>query len=418
MPQRPTYSSRSWSRLPPLMYSGDRLECAGVLDEMQDALGGLLWSVIRDVRLWSVTPVRAGLFAAAGGDSLRAGVLAVQPGEPLLGAFVTFAELRSRPEEVTPTSLREACEAVRDWAEREERLVTALAFAEGAAMADPDSGFAAYRAGQIARRRAEYPRAQIWFRAAVARAQLVDDWRVVSLGYAGLGRLHMQRGNLPKAEAYMKRHFYAAYHHGHLTLAAEAMHSNMALAIEMEVSRDVIENWARRASRAYPADHPRLPLFASDIAVYWSDQGEFNRSLPVFLATLRREFDPAERLIVLGNAARAAGATGDRELLLRLTNLAEQARTESYNEREASALLDLARGAAAVREWELAVTAAEDARRLAETRREGRVVLEADALLEAVAGNRAIVERPAVEAERPTATAIQTLLLEKLGAGV
>ena len=69
---------------------------------------------------------------------------------------------------------------------------------------------------------------------------------------------------------------------------------------------------AERAVSLYKTGHPRFPLLAQDAALLWSRLGFYSSALPVYERVLPFVEDQRERILVLGNLARAAAAVHDR----------------------------------------------------------------------------------------------------------
>mgnify|MGYP006139024305 CR=1 FL=1 len=61
-----------------------------------------------------------------------------------------------------------ACQHVAHWADQNGHLETAIAFAQGAAVVMPAEAALSYAVGRLARRRAEYARAETWYRRSLA----------------------------------------------------------------------------------------------------------------------------------------------------------------------------------------------------------------------------------------------------------
>jgi hypothetical protein len=94
---------------------------------------------------------------------------------------------------------------------------------------------------------------------------------------------------------------------------------------------------------------------------------------------------PAERAVVLGLIARAAGGTANAQVFEQArTRLDELLSAGAEYDTSARALLGVSYGAGSLALWELAEETALRALALATTRREGRVVMAAEAALEFV----------------------------------
>jgi hypothetical protein len=70
--------------------------------------------------------------------------------------------------------------------------------------------------------------------------------------------------------------------------------------------------FARDAVAFYKSDHPRIPALAHDVAFLWSRRGFYSSAAPLYEAVLPFIRINSERVVVLANLARAAGACRDR----------------------------------------------------------------------------------------------------------
>jgi tetratricopeptide (TPR) repeat protein len=164
-----------------------------------------------------------------------------------------------------------------------------------------------------------------------------------------------------------------------------ALHDLFAIAIQ-EGNRADAESFARRALAAYRPNDIRVRKLAHDVAYYWLTLGYYARALPVFEAVLAYFPEPDDAVRVLANAAHAAGGSGDR-LKFREYRLAAESLVPVLETREAlaPALLEMACGAAALREWSAALLLANAAGEAAKVRNESNVIIRAEALATAVA---------------------------------
>lgn len=364
--------------------------------------GGLLWQVLRDVSLWARTEQeRRGQLFVAGAAAARSRAIG------MLGAGLEIAsdldellEVVRAPSEVQPERIATACKAVAGWAAGRGARATALAYSQAAALTLPDDPATSYAVGIRARRAAEYGRAESWFRRAVMLARQRGDWNVYARAFVALGNLYVQRGNYPTARKLQMRARRTSRRHGLRGVEGMALHDLFIISMSSGNIAEA-EEFAGGALRAYGAGHKRLPVLAHDVAYAWLEQGHFARALPVFEATLPHIQQPAERLHVVADIARAAGALQDSRRF-------EQAWAEGCEllalpealEARAQALSDLAGGAASVREWDRAEDAASQALDIALSRGETKIQFAAEALLDSVRARRA--------AARPIAAPLQT----------
>jgi tetratricopeptide (TPR) repeat protein len=281
-----------------------------------------------------------------------------------------------------------ACSDISRWAEGQEKLGTAISLAQAGALAAPANAAAGFRVGQLARRKAEYARAESWFRRVIGLGRQAKDWASYAEAFLGLGSLYSQRGNVPAARRFHIRGLRAARRHGMRDIQGRALHELFVLAGDGVPPADAL-SYARAAFKAYGPTHSRLPVLAHDLAYFWMQRGRFAQALSVFQGLLPHIADPCERMQTIADIGRAAGGAGMRaefdEAWDELWSYAGDWHTRAG---AAQALLDMARGAASLKDWARAERAATTARDVATRREEARVVLQADALLDSVSRKR------------------------------
>jgi tetratricopeptide (TPR) repeat protein len=350
-----------------------------VLEELSGPPGFALWQAFRDVQLWSLAPPRerSQLFAPG-----AAAARAVALDDPELRAPLrVFLEMVERPTTTGEEEVAAACAAISRWAEARGAIDTALAFAEAAAGTSPDDARLARGAARLARRRAEHGRAETWFLRAAGLGRRSGDWESYAMAWVGMGRVQLQKGSLPRARRHFLRALRAARRHGVRDAEGQALHY---LCVVDGESGDMTgaEAWAKEVYRVYGPGHVLLPRIAHDLAQIWSHQGFWVRALAVFRALLPHFNQPTERLYVLSNIVRAAGAVGDRDALQEAWGAAwELAGDPAVGESCASSMLDMARGARSIGEQALAVQAARRCIEVATRRKEEKPRLEGEALL-------------------------------------
>ena len=397
-------TTRRWRTPPAITHGGEAFEGVGVLEEIKDPLGALLWQVVRDVYLWgSLPPDERGEVFVPGADGallamLRDAEVEVQLETPLMG----LVRLVGAPGTARPESVAMACQHVAAWADGNGYSATSIAFAQAAAAAIPTDASAAYAVGRLARRRAEYARAETWFRRAIALARQSGDWTSYALAFSGLGNLYVHRGNFPAARRFHIRALRAARRHSLRQIQGGALHDLFVIAAGGGNAAEA-EKLARAAFEAYGADHPRLPVLAHDIAYLWVEQGHFGPALTVFEALLPHLRRHEDRMVGLANIVRAAAGAGDRR---RFDEAWDEvwdglARNE-HTENAAQVLLELAHGAAHAGEFERAERAADRSARAARERGEAKVLLSAEAVVESARRSRAARTR----AESPARAAV------------
>jgi tetratricopeptide (TPR) repeat protein len=399
-------TARRWRTPPAITTGAEAFEGLNVLDEVGGPLGFLLWQAARDVALWAeLEPDQRGGLFEPGADAwlhglVRSAGVDVQLESPLM----TIVRMLGSPETARAETLELACQHIAHWADVHGHLATAIAFGQAAALTVPHDAGAAYAVGRIARRRAEYARAETWFRRAIALARQSGDWTSYALAFSGLGNLYMQRGSYPAARRFHVRALRAARRHSLRAIQGSALHDLFVIAAAGN-HRDDAERYARGAFESYGPDHPRLPALANDIAYFWVERGHFAPALTVFEALLPHINRQEDRLVCLANIVRAAAGAGERRQF-------EQTWDEVWDglardEGAASAaqvLLELAHGGAQLGEFERAERAAERAVKVARDRGEAKTLLSAESVLDSVRRGRGARGRAAAQAApRPEA---------------
>jgi tetratricopeptide (TPR) repeat protein len=399
------------TRVPPALSRGtETLPGAPILDEVGGDLGVVLWRSVRNVALWAGTPAgsRGGLFDGSAAAA-REHDLARLPLDPeLVAPLSVMVRLLESPVAMDLARVVNACRRVALWAEQHGHLATALEWAQAAADAAPQSAGLAYAVGRLARRRAEYDRAESWYARAIVQARRARDWRTYATAYSGLGNMAVQKGNFPWAKRTYLRALKASQRHGLHDLEGATFHSLFVTEIETGGGRQA-DALAERAFRSFGPRHPAVPRLSYDVAYHWMLEGLFAESLRLARA-LDRHFDaPAERALVLGLMARAGGGAGDRAVFDGARTRLE-ALLDSAEDSAARGLLGVAYGAASLSDWPLAERYGEMALEHAKKRREGRVVMAAEAALEFVRSRAAMDAAP----EHPGAAALADQLVAAL----
>jgi tetratricopeptide (TPR) repeat protein len=391
-----------WHVPPALLQGPESLEGSEILDETSGALGLLLWQSMRDVTLWAGVPdpeERAGLFAAGAeerrtGEIASAGVdAAIEP------ALRRIAAMAGNPAGAKEDEVMQACREVSLWADGKGMLATALQFAQAAAVAAPANAAAGFRVGQLARRRADYARAETWFRRTIGLGRQAKDWGSYAEAFLGLGNLYVQRGNFPAARKLHIRGLRAARRHGMRDIQGRALHDLFGIAVETGQTTEA-QDLARAAFRAYGPAHRRLQALANDLAYFWVTRGLFAPALAVFQAIAPHMGTLNDRMVAQANLARAAGGAGDRTAFEQAWeeawSLAHEPETQAG---AASALLDLGHGAMSLQEWTRAERAAEAARQIATQREQAKILLTAESVLDAARARKGLAQTAAALAD-------------------
>lgn len=373
-------------RVPPAIIRGsEALPALHVVDEIPGDLGVVLWRSVRNVLLWAHTPPeRRGMLFDAGAAAARAEELGrVRPDAELVAPLSVIVALLEAPERVEVQRLVNACRRIAAWAEGRGALGTALEYTQAAALVRPDSAGLAFAVGRLARRRAEYDRAESWYMRAIVQGRQAGDWRSYSLAFSGIGNMYVRRGNFRLARKAFVRSLRAALRHHLRDVCAMAYHDLFACETDTGGGLEASE-LAAKAFRAYGPRNPRVSRLAYDVAYHWSHLACFGPAARIARALVPHFDAPAEKALVLGLLARSTGGDGDREGFLRAASELESLVAASQEkEGFAAALLGLSYGAASISEGEVAVRSATLALEIATGRNEGRIRLLAEEALEA-----------------------------------
>jgi len=393
-------TTRRWRTPPAITHGGEAFEGVAVLEELRGPLGVLLWQAVRDVYLWgSLPPEERGELFVPGADSsllglLREAEVEVQLETPLMG----LVRLVGAPGSAQPEAVSRACQHIAAWADAEGHSATSIAFAQAAAAALPGDASTAFAVGRTARRRAEYARAETWFRRAIALARQSGDWTSYALAFSGLGNLYVQRGNYPAARRFHVRALRAARRHSLRQIQGSALHDLFVISAAGGSSGEA-ERMARGAFEAYGAEHPRLSILAHDIAYFWMEQGHFAPALVVFDALLPHLRRHEDRMVGLANIVRAAAGVGDRRRFEdSWDEVWDGLARNDHTENAAQVLVELAQGGVQLGEYERADRAADRAARIARERGEAKVLLAAEAVQESARRGRLARTRAAAPA--------------------
>ncbi|HET6230465.1 MAG TPA: hypothetical protein VFE05_10390 [Longimicrobiaceae bacterium] len=296
----------------------------------------------------------------------------------LLGLLEVIRE----PSSVTSEFVSEACSALGQWFEARGHLRCAVDFALAAYFAVPRSAGHAARVGRLLRMLAEYPRSISWYDYAIYVARQSRDWLAYTEALAGLGNLHFQIGNLPRARHFHRRCLRTASR-SHLPEMVGGAYHNLFV-LEMDAGNiELAETFAQKAFATYGPSSPYLVRLARDLSRRWTVLGHFERSLPLACETLHHFSAPVDLALVWADIARAAGGAGRRaefeDAWAEAWVLVKRGVAVSV---AADVLIDLARGAGSLAELPRAAHAASRALAIASERKEGRTILEAEALIE------------------------------------
>ena len=384
---RPRTERRRWRVPPPLLRGPEPLEGVGILEEIPGELGGLLWRSLRSVTLWAAVPPadRTGLFSLGAEEQRIADLLAIAPEPTLEEPLAVLASLLGRPEKLRADLIGLACARVAQWARREGARTTELEFSQAAALACPGDPRLALTVGRAARDRAEYPRAETWLYRTIALARQVGDWDSYARAYIALGKMFVARGAFPSARKHLQKALRAAERKG--LREAQGMAAHDLFTVEAECKNGAAaQEYAARALRAYGSGHKWLPSLAYDVAFFWVEQGRFEDAFPVLRAVVPCMV-PIHQVYGQAGLARAAGALGDEATFGSACDFILALPDEAAG--KSDGLVEAARGAASLQQWNRAEQLCETALELAQVRGQAKVRFDAEAVLESVRAERA-----------------------------
>ncbi len=347
----PQARERRWCVPPVMLDEHDQaLDGAHVLDEVRGPTGLLLWQSLRDVTLWATTPPRerAGLFAP-GASRGRLDVLLSAGVDPELEvALTSLVPVVGSPGTADAEVVALVCMRLSRWADARGARVTALSFAQAAALTAAESAASAVTVGRMALRARRSARAETWLRRAVGLARRTEEWTPYAEAFVELGALHAARGAPVAARRHYVQALRAARRHGLSPARGSALHGLFRLAVRAGEGAEA-DRFGRLAMRAYGRSHPQLPTLLHELAALWIGSGTPGRAAAVLQKLVAlRPARPGQPL-TLALLARAAAAAGQERVY-------EESWTRAWSllaheDDGGPALLELARAAAGVRDW-------------------------------------------------------------------
>lgn len=390
LPRRKPYVPR---RVPPPLahpLGAEGFPGLEILAEYPALPGLVLWTCFRDADLWVRVRDPQALFSS---DSRTLGNFIGEIVGPeyvrILPSLRFIAETVHRPD-ADQSLIAVECDNVAEWSEQRSRLATAIEYAQVASLADPRHPLYAVRAARVLKMRAEWARAQSWFDYAVFLARQANDWEAYAYAYSSLGSMHLERGNVPKSRAMLRRSLRIAKRRHLSEREAVACH-NLFTVEYLSGNWKLGEEYAVRALALYPEGSVNRPRLARDLAYRTILRGAFAEALPLAQEVLQHFTAPAERALVWSDIARAAagaGEVGQFEMAWAQAYLLIE--TENLDPFTINIMLNLAHGAASRGDGFRAALMGARAVQLATERNESGSVFEGEALLDSLRENRAI----------------------------
>ncbi|HEV2149323.1 MAG TPA: hypothetical protein VGR37_18110 [Longimicrobiaceae bacterium] len=391
-------------RLPlPSLHAAERVRGAGILEESTgDGCGVVLWESFRNVTDWAATPRarRTGDLFGPGAAERRTALLGSisRTDGCLRRALETVRDLLADPAGAEPRAVAYACTTVAAWAAAHGRPATRFYFAAAGAACVPEDARQAYDAGCVARDLARWDAAEQWLEYALAAAKRRRDRVTQAMAVIGVGNAFYRQGFYHRAREAQTAGLTLARKYRLKEMQARAHHDLFITSAELHEAERAEEH-ARLALQAYGAAHRNVPALAHDVARFWLELGHASRALTVVTALLPHMKRPIHRLYALSSLAWAAGGCGRQEAFESAWNeVWAAAALPGAGAAAASALLQLAYGAAALGEVARAEAAATAALRIAAERGEQEEVATATAFLDSLsAGSPSLVSACAAD---------------------
>jgi tetratricopeptide (TPR) repeat protein len=332
----------------------ETIDGSGILAEMSDDLGLLLWRTARDVMLWSETPAvqRGKLFSDGSGDARVTALAATVLPSTIAASVDTIQGMLTLGTRCDAGVLSQCCLEVAAWAHKDGLPETAVTFAQAGAVASPECGEAAAHTGIYALRAGQVARAGTWLRRAVVVSRQERNRPTYCAAVVELGALYEGLGKPEEAERYFRWGFLSARRYATRSARMRAAHGLFRLARARNDTASA-EQFALAAQRVYEGDAGGGPALLLDLARFWTDLGQAGRARAALrrLAPSRPLLSPGDRLASAALAARAFAARSKRRAGPSATAAADVAWTMMGDDPEIAdsvrlaAVLDLAHGA-------------------------------------------------------------------------
>ncbi len=376
---------------PPLTHGGEIFDGQDILTEFQGDLGVVLWKSFQNAVLWAETSddEREGLFAAGADRRRRADLREIESLDPAVAKrLVVFADMLGRPAEMDSGAVVAACRWMSSWTLSQGALGTALLYMQAAGSASGDDPEISCAVGRLARLRADYGRAETWYRHAIHVSRKSANQNSFVRGSIGLGKVYWKRGALSSARRCFIRAYRAARRHSLHELEGWALQDLAGVAIHAGRWRDAA-TYIRTSLQVHRAGHPLVPRLINDVANSWMGRGWFKPALRVLSPLRTYPFAPQDKLCFLGSIARAAGGAGEADIFHEASTGIDTILNQRIAcETSARVLLDVARGASSLALWGAAEASASRALALAHQRGEGETRMLAESILESVQSDR------------------------------
>ncbi|HET7274048.1 MAG TPA: tetratricopeptide repeat protein [Longimicrobiaceae bacterium] len=375
---------------PPLTHGGEIFDGEDILLEFKADLAVILWKSYENVTLWaaSAPEERADLFTMGAARRRRADLRELDLDPILAEQLAKIAAMLSETDEASAAEIFGACRWISNWAVGKGATGTALLFMQAAAFATPQDSAAACAVGRLARLRADYGRAETWYRHAGHSARASGNRESYVLATIGLGKVYWKRGALPSARRCFMRAYRAARRYSLHELQGWALQDLAGVAIHAGRWRESA-GYIRSALDVYGAGHRSVPRLINDVANSWMGSGWFVPALQVLEPLNSFPYSTPDQLCYLGSIARASGGAGEVESFRNAAaEIDRLLNVRLVPEVATPVLLDVARGAASLGDWDRAQVSASRALSLAHERGEGETRMVAEGVLESIKSDR------------------------------
>lgn len=365
----------------PFLAAEDETPASAVIaEEVSEAAAPILEQLLYEVQSWLHAPAGERRILGEASDVSHLPESLARP------VRRTFELLREEPDPETQAAVALGVLLVSQWAETEAHAIrTAVVFSQAGLLLLPKNVAVAYQIGRLLRRVGAGDQAEVWLTHAVEKATTARDWEHRALALSGLGNLKRERGNFPEAVRFHRMALRSAREHGVRRLEGDALYDLAVMHFESG-ELDGGMQYAREAVAAYGPGHSQLVRLANDLAWIWMHlHGEAGLALELFGAIEPCVQDPPFRAVLLANIARAAAEEAQAHgYELAWMEAYAYMRKQETEDGHAAALGQLALAALASMQLERARQAAKLCLETAERRREGRMILMAEQILDAL----------------------------------
>lgn len=256
---------------------------------------------------------------------------------------------------------------------------------QAALLAVPDNVSLAYQIGRLLRSLAMWEQAEAWLSHAASRAEDRADWENHGLALSGLGNVKRTRGNYPEAVRFHRLALESARTHRVRRIEGDALYDLAVMCFERPDVQEGMD-YARAAIAAYGPGNSQLVRMANDVAwIFMHLYGEGRFAFTVFQSIEPHVHEPAFRAVLLANMARAAAeTTADHIYELAYLEAYAYMHAQRAEAGHAAAFAQLALAAIAAGHPERARHMASLCLLVAERRREGHFIIEAERMLDAL----------------------------------